>query len=34
MHDKGLQHRDLKADNVMIRGEKAKVADFGLATVR
>jgi serine/threonine protein kinase len=34
MHAKDLQHRDLKADNVMVRGEQAKVADFGLATVR
>jgi tetratricopeptide (TPR) repeat protein/tRNA A-37 threonylcarbamoyl transferase component Bud32 len=30
-HEKGVVHRDLKPDNILVSGTFAKVADFGLA---
>ena len=33
-HDKGLIHRDLKADNTLIHNGSAKISDFGLVTDR
>ena len=33
VHAHGLVHRDFKPDNVLVDGERPRVADFGLATV-
>jgi tetratricopeptide (TPR) repeat protein len=30
-HEKGVVHRDLKPDNILVTGDEPKVADFGLA---
>ncbi len=30
LHEKGVQHRDIKPDNILSQGRYAKVADFGL----
>ena len=31
MHEKGIAHRDLKVENVLLRDQKFKLADFGSA---
>jgi hypothetical protein len=33
LHEKGICHRDVKPDNMLLRNGKLKVADFGLARV-
>ena len=30
-HDRGLVHRDIKPENIMISGDQAMIADFGIA---
>ena len=31
MHDKGVSHRDLKVENILLHEQKFKLADFGSA---
>jgi serine/threonine protein kinase len=31
MHDKGIAHRDLKVENVLLKDQKFKLAYFGSA---
>jgi len=31
MHSKGFTHRDLKSQNILVEGDRAKVADFGMS---
>jgi serine/threonine protein kinase len=31
MHNKGISHRDLKVENILLKHQKFKVADFGSA---
>lgn len=30
LHSKGVTHRDMKPENILISGEDVKIADFGL----
>jgi serine/threonine protein kinase len=34
LHDKQVQHRDIKPDNILLLGRHVKVADFGLARLQ
>jgi serine/threonine protein kinase len=34
LHDKQVQHRDIKPDNILLLGQHVKVADFGLARLQ
>lgn len=31
MHAKGIMHRDMKPENLLVSGDCVKIADFGLA---
>ena len=31
LYDKNITHRDIKAQNILIKGQTAKLADFGFA---
>lgn len=32
MHNKSIIHRDLKLENIFMRGKRCKIADLGFAT--
>jgi AP2-associated kinase len=32
MHDKGIQHRDIKVENILLEGKSFKLCDFGSAS--
>lgn len=33
MHEKGIIHRDLKLDNILVKKNSFKIADFGVSII-